>query len=180
MNTRKFSYDDLKAASMELSKQLQERFGSVNMGSALVVGEPISGNPLAVEMVNRLGCHLAIRQIGMDQVFTQGGLKPPVIIWVDSVVDSGKTKWEAIQHLQRLIVEMDHPCDLITASWVYRSSKYIEVHNPDFICLEEIMEHEWAVFPWEVPAKAQDAQALHDMDRDRTKRKKMMGRKEQC
>ena len=177
MNTRKFSYDDLKAASMELSKQLRERFGSVNMGSALVVGEPISGIPLAVEMVNFMGATLAVRQIGMDQVFTQGGLKPPVIIWVDSVVDSGKTKWEAIQHLQRLIVGMDHPCDLITASWVYRYPKDIDMYN--FICLEQIMEHEWAVFPWEVPAKAQDAQALHDMDRDRTKRKKMMGRKEQ-
>ena len=119
------SWDDFVEAVAVLSSSL------IQTDRSVIYGVPRGGLPLAVALSHRL-------QLPIVQEITD----PSATIWVDDIIDSGKTIAES-------------PVGVLAVAWMARHT------NRGAVVATIVPDERWVLFPWEVKERASSDQATY-------------------
>lgn len=104
--------------------------------------QPRGGKALALALSHRLGL-----------AFEDGTRHHRAVVWVDDVIDSGKTFSQARETHCRMT-----PAPMVSAVWVLKNRLYREC-----CCWAlEAPPSEWIVFPWELPDRVAEDRAAYE------------------
>lgn len=118
---RLLSWPHFNAAIRDLTERIVEEIDVLPEKPQGIYGEPRGGLSIAVALSHRLQLPLLLAP-------------EPGMIWVDDIVDSGRTR--------------DRTNAMLCAAWFSRRPR------ADTIVVELCKGHEWLVFPWEDPGQA--------------------------
>ena len=161
----RLTYDDMHAAAKKIAEQFIKLKGMENAESLLIVAEPLGGMPLAVRLSHLLqNAPVAVRQPGIEKVLEAA--QPKTILWVDGVIDSGKTMNEARRHLETelyLLTGGAPRTGVVIATWLDKRTANTGPEESSFLCAATALSYMWIVFPWEDADKAgQDEEAYQN------------------
>jgi hypoxanthine phosphoribosyltransferase len=118
---RLLSWPHFHAAVIDLSHRITQEIDFLPEKPQGIYGEPRGGLPIAVALSHRLQMPLLLSP-------------EPGMIWVDDIVDSGRTR--------------ERTNAMLWAAWFSRRPR------ADTIWVEQCRGDEWLVFPWEDPGQA--------------------------
>ena len=171
------SFDQMNAAAAEIADHVTKKIGIEGVKNLAIVAEPTGGMCLAVKISHVLELIICraqkapgtkkgsvfVRQAGIDIAIEHA--QPQHILWVNDLIDSGRTLTAARRHLEGLLsaVPPIHKSNLIMAAWFNKtwldkaSYDFLDKPRPSsFFSVDQTEPAKWIVFPWENGHRAKD------------------------